>query len=101
VPFRACKVSFVDHGQRHEVDVDAESTYEAAVLALKAFGSRRYLKGPRRTAMLEIEVNRPARLLVELRVADVLRWLYEQPGATPEQQARKKRLRDLLADDRH
>src|SRR5262245_42224435 len=96
MPYRACKVSFAYHGQRHEAQVDAESTYEAACLALKAVGQR--VKGPRRQTMLEIEVQAPLR--IKLPVADVLEWLYEKPGVTERQKAQKKRLKELLAEGR-
>ena len=97
--YRACTVSFVERGAQHSVDVDAESVYEAAALALKAFRHRVYIKGPSRHAMLEIQVQAPTR--VKVKVADVLEWLYQTPGRTAQQTELKKRLRDLLADDRH
>jgi hypothetical protein len=101
VPYRSCSVSFVERGQRHAVEVDAETAYEAAVLALKAFSGKRYIKGPSRHAVLELEINRPARMLIQLKVGDVLDWLYEKPGTTADQRERKTRLKNLLADDRH
>ena len=96
--FRTCTVSFVERGQRHTARVDAESAFEAAALALKYFEHQR-LRGPSRHAVLELEIEAPRRLT--LKVSDVLTWLYEKPGQTPEQAARKKRLRDLLADNGH
>lgn len=95
---RACTVSFVERGKRHEAKVDAETAYEAAVLALKQFQSSRYIHGPSRHAVLEIEVVAPKR--IQLKVGDALTWLYG-PGATDHENARKSRLRGLLADDRH
>jgi hypothetical protein len=98
--FRACTVSFVYHGQRHEARVDAETVYEAAALALKFFGTRRYMKGPRRGTVLTIETTRPAAFLAEVKVGVVLDWLYERPSQDEVTAARKVRLRGILADDR-
>lgn len=98
MPFRACTVSFVHHGQRFEAKVDAESAYEAAVLALKAFSHRHYVKGPAKSDVLEIRVETP--MTVRLKAGDVIKWLYDKPGRTREQKARKEQLRMLLADDR-
>jgi hypothetical protein len=78
--------------------VDAETAYEAAVLALKQFDRHRFAKGPSRRTVLQVEVDAPLKL--NLKVADVLEWLYEKPGQTREQQERKQRLRVLLADER-
>ena len=100
MPVRACTVSFVERGQRHSVTVDAETVYEAACLALKAFQHRHYVKGPKKSATLEIETDKPARFLTELKVQDVLDWLYYRPARTPATKERKQRLQALLADDR-
>jgi len=101
MPFRACKVSFVERGQRHSVDVDAESTYEAAALALKRFHASTFIKGPSRHATLEVEVDRPMRFLAHVKVEKVLHWLYRREPKNEAEAARIKRLRDLLlADDR-
>ncbi len=99
MPYRPCVVSFVERGAQHSVDVDAESAFEAAALALKAFRHRSYIKGPGRHATLEIQVQAPTR--VQVKVSEVLAWLYEKPGQTPKQAELKKRLQSLLADDRH
>lgn len=98
MPIRPCKVSFTDRNGTHTADVDAESVYEAAVLALKAFQSKRWSRGPSRNAVLNIEVQVPRTFRVT--VKDVLEWLYSTRGTTP-QQERRKYLRNLLADDRH
>jgi hypothetical protein len=103
MPFRACVVSFVDrNGQKHTAEVDAETVYEAAALAIRSFESRRrYIKGPSRHATLEGEVNKPARLLVELKVQQVIDWLYVTPAKNDAEKTRKARLKGLLNDDRH
>mgnify|MGYP001182371589 CR=1 FL=1 len=100
MPFRACIVTFEHHGQRHVAHVDAETVYEAAALALKFFSTRRFIKGPRRTAVLTVETTKPAYYLAEVKVGVVLDWLYERASPTPAIEERKTRLRALLADDR-
>ena len=99
VAHRACTVSFLSRGHRQEAKVDAETAYEAAVHALKQWSTNRHLSSPHRHTVLELEVATTKRLT--LRVSDVLKWLYEKPGRTPEEEARKKRLRNLLAHDGH
>lgn len=98
MPYRPCTVSFLSQGRREEAKVDAQSTYEAACLALKQWSTVRHLKGPGRHDVLEIEALAPLR--VQVKVGAVLAWLYENPGRTEEQRELKKRLRDLLADER-
>lgn len=101
VTYRACKVSFEERrGPRHTAEVDAETAYEAAVLALKQFQARRYVKGPGRDATLEIQTNRPARMLIQLKVSDVIEWLYVKPPKSDAERARKERLKALMNDDR-
>lgn len=98
MPHRACTVSFDARGVRYEAKVDAESTYEAAVLALKQWDARRYVKGPSRATVLAIEVAAPR--VVRVRMADVLDWLYHRPSKTRAEHERKQRLRALLAHQR-
>jgi hypothetical protein len=102
VAFRECTVSFRDrHGISCETRVDAETAFEAAALALKFWGTRRYIAGPSRHTTLTIEINKPARRLIEVKVAKLLDWLYVKTPKTPAEAVRVRRLRDLLADDRH
>src|SRR5229473_589597 len=102
MPFRVCTVTFRDHdGVRQEAHVDAETAFEAAALALKFWSTRHFVKGPGKRAVLDVEVNRPARRLVEVKVSTLLDWLYVRKPKTPEEDARIQRLRGLLADDRH
>jgi hypothetical protein len=102
MPFRACTVTFRDHnGIRQEAKVDAETAFEAAGLALKFWSTRQFVKGPGKRAVLEVEVDRPARLLVAVKMSTLLDWLYKRNPKTPEETARIQRLRGLLADDRH
>jgi hypothetical protein len=100
--FRECVVSFRDHhGLLAETRVDAETAFEAAALALKFWSRCRYIDGPGRHATLLVEINKPAQLLVEVKMAKLLHWLYVRPPKTTEEAGRIRRLRDLLADDRH
>jgi hypothetical protein len=98
MPHRSCTVSFEERGQRHEAKVDAESVYEAAVFALKQWNSKRYIKAPGRSAILEIEVVSPRKF--QVRMSAVLAWLYSTPGKTKVEHERKQRLRHLLAERR-
>jgi hypothetical protein len=99
--FRECIVSFRDrHGISYNTKVDAETAYEAAALALKYWSRCRYVDGPDKTATLLVEVNRPARLLAQVKMPVLLKWLYVSPPKTDAEAARIRRLRDLLADDR-
>jgi hypothetical protein len=95
---RTCRVSFVDHGKTQSVEVLAETAYEAAILALHAFSKMRYLKGPRRSQSLTIDVIDRRTLTVQ--VGEVWDWLYEKPAMSAAQRDRKKRLRNILADER-
>jgi hypothetical protein len=102
MPFRACTVTFRDHdGVIQKANVDAETAFEAAALALKIWSTRHFVKGPSKRAVLEVEVNRPARRLVAVKVSTLLDWLYKRKRKTPEDATRIQRLRGLLADDRH
>lgn len=92
---KSCRVSYVDRGKTHSVDVIAETAYEAAVLALKAFSKVRGMKGPRRSSSLTIEVRELRTITV--RVSAVWTWLYEKPGTTADQQRIKLRLREVIA----
>src|SRR5258708_4271098 len=102
MPFRACTVTFRDRsGVRQVAHVDAETAFEATALALKFWSTRHFVKGPSRRAVLEVEVERPARRLVEVKMSTLLAWLDERKPRTAEEAARIQRLRGLLADDRH
>jgi hypothetical protein len=95
MPASRCLVSFTDGaGVRHQAEVTAESLYEAAVLALKAFGTSSWTEGPKPASRLCIEVLGPV-VRHELSVAQVRAWL-ESNSPSPNEQARKRKLRDLL-----
>ena len=70
MPHRARIVTFRDHdGVRQEAKVDAETPFEAAALALKFWSTRQFVKGPSRRSVLEVEVSRPAHMIVEVKMS--------------------------------
>jgi len=93
---RACRVSFKDlDGVRHQVEVEAESLYEAAVLGLKALRKGSWVADLGPGTRITIEVSEPP---VEhfLMYAQLTRWL--DGGATnPAELLRKKKLKELMA----
>jgi hypothetical protein len=95
---RTCRVSFQDtEGIAHSVEVTAQSLFEAAVPAIKAFRAAEWMtSGPGSATVLEVSVLRPvAKHLIRLR--ELTAWL-ELNGRTPKEQANKRRLRELLED---
>ena len=87
-----CVVSYVDtSGIRHSVEVDAQSLYEAAVLAIKTF--RLHDCEPREANRLEIEVR--SSVVHTLTMRKVHDWLHG--GAkTPKEKVAKERLKAML-----
>lgn len=87
-----CIVSYLDtEGLRHTVEVEAESLYEAGVLALKAF--KQHSCEPGVLNMLEVEIQTSIKHAVTPK--KIHSWL--NGGAkTPKEAAEKKRLRELL-----
>ncbi len=73
----------------------AQSLFEAAVLAVKAFRGTEWMEsGPGTGTILEVSVLHPvARHRIPLQ--KVTSWL-EANGRSPKEQANKQRLRDLL-----
>jgi hypothetical protein len=96
--YRACTVSFVDRGMLRQAKVDAETMYEAAALALKAFGQKPRVHGPSRNTVLEVAVDTPPSMKVK--VGAVLDWLYYTPAKSEVEKERKARLRALLLEER-
>ena len=96
----ACSVivKLDERGSTHEVEVLAETAYEACVLALHKFGKNRLLRGPGRHSTLELTVVTPRHY--KIKVGDVLDWLYKRPAKTQEAKDRKKYLMSVLAEDR-
>lgn len=87
-----CTVSYVDtEGLRHTVEVEAESLYEAAVLALKVF--KNHDCEPGALSPLEVEIQTSIKHTVTPK--KIHSWL--NGGArTPKEAASKERLRALL-----
>ena len=88
----ACIVSYVDvDGLRHAVELDGESLYEAAVLALRTFRQHGYEPGELTKLQIEIRTS----IIHTVTLKRVNSWL--QGGAkSPKEAITKDRLRALL-----
>jgi hypothetical protein len=94
VAVRACTVSFMGpSGIRHSVDVEGESLYEAAVLAVQRFRQDLWGETVGNGTALEIEVREPP-TRHSLTLQQVERWL-ASPG-TPHDASRKAKLKLIL-----
>jgi hypothetical protein len=92
---RTCLVSYKDHrGVIHTVQVDAESLYEAAVLAVTLFNKDPWLEKIAPATVLDIEVREPG-TKHSITLQQVDRWL---TGATtnPNESVKKARLKMKL-----
>jgi len=95
---RRCTVSFESSGhQRREAQIDADSLFEAAVIALKVFHSDAN-GGPQKNDVLEITVDAPKTYRV--RIDRLLAWIYHRRAKTAEQRERQKWLQNLFIDGR-
>jgi hypothetical protein len=95
VAVRLCVVSYVDHRQiRHAAEVQAESLYEAAVMAIKHFREDPWLEKIGPSTVLDVEVREPGTKHA-LSLQQVERWL---AGATtnPNEASKKAKLKVLL-----
>jgi hypothetical protein len=88
----SCIVSYLDtEGLRHSVQVEAESLYEAAVLALHTF--KKHHCEPGELGKLEVEIRTSVTHTVTVHM--IHSWL--KGGAkSPKQAVLKERLRELL-----
>ena len=88
----ACIVSYLDtEGLRHTVEVQAESLYEAAVLAMRTF--KEHHCEPGLISKLEVEIR--SSVIHTVTPKKVHEWL--SGGAkTPKEAVMKERLRSLL-----
>jgi hypothetical protein len=94
VAVRACLVSFVDSdGLRHSTEVQAETLYEAAVLATQAFTEQDCAPGP--ASILDVEIRR-ASIIHSVPMRKVREWL-EGACKSPSEKMIKERLKRLLA----
>lgn len=93
---KSCLVEFTDlSGVRHSAEVQADSVYEAAILALRAFRSARLMEQvPGPGARFQIQVREPA-VVHEVQLAAVQRWV-EQGSSSPMEQVKRARLKELL-----
>ena len=88
----SCIVSFLDtEGLRHTVEVEADSLYEAGVLAIRTF--RQHDCEPGQTSNLEVEVR--SSVIHTITTSRIYDWL--KGGAkSPKEAVMKERLRALL-----
>jgi hypothetical protein len=87
-----CVVSYLDtSGIRHTVEVQAESLYEAVVLAVQAF--REHDCAPGDVSQIEVEVRKSVRHTLTL--GRVHEWLHGA-SRSPKEAVTKERLRALL-----
>lgn len=94
MPIRTCTVSFTDsEGLRHSVDVQAETLYEAAALAVRTFQEHQCGPGP--ATHLDVEARAPS-VKHSLTVGKVRDWL-ESSAKSPRDKLLKERLKNLLA----
>jgi hypothetical protein len=94
VALRSCTVSFTGvSGIRHTVEVEAESLYEAVVLAVTRFRQDIWTDQVASGTALEIEIREPS-VTHSLTLQQVERWL-TTPG-TPHEVSRKAKLKMLL-----
>ena len=94
MPARSCLVSFTDsEGLRHSTEVQAETLYEAAVLATQAFKEQDCAPGS--ATVLEVEIRR-ASVVHSVPMRKVRDWL-EGACKSPNEKVVKERLKRLLA----
>lgn len=98
---RVCTVSFVDvRGIRHSVDVDADSLFEAAVLAVRRFRQDPWIATIGPTTHLDVAVREPGTAHA-ITLQQVEKWL-GGASASPGEASRKAKLKTmLLQGERH
>lgn len=88
-----CFVSYLDtSGIRHSVEIDAESLYEAAALAMRAFKEHGYEPGLMTSLTIEIRKTITHTLTVQ-RLHDWLNGVCRSPN----EKLTKERLKELVA----
>src|ERR1044071_2765441 len=88
----SCVVSYLDtDGIRHTVEVEAETLYEAAVLALRTFKAHNCEPGAMRSLQIEVRSS----VVHTLTVQKIHEWL-QRGSRTPRDAVMKERLRALL-----
>ncbi len=93
---RVCQVTFQDlDGIRHTVNVEAESVYEAACLAIRALKKVGFVdQQPGPASRFEVRVME-AIVTHEVTVGQVQRWL-DFGSSNPNDEAKRKRLREMM-----
>ena len=92
---RSCVVSFTDvSGIRHSVDVDAESLYEAAILAIKRFRKDPWVERVGDGTVIEVEIREPSTTHA-LSVRQIERWL-SSATRSPADASKKAKLKMML-----
>ena len=95
VTLRSCTVSFKDsRGIRHSAEVEAESLYEAAVLAVTRLNHAAWVEKIGPATVLDVEIREPA-TTHSISLQQVERWL---AGATtnPNEAMKKAKLKMIL-----
>jgi|SRR5579863_2180425 hypothetical protein len=96
MPGRTCRVSLKDtDGIGHAVEVEADSMYEAAVLALKALKRDTWIHVIGPGTRITVQIHEPP---VEhfMMYAQLTRWL-DGGARSPSEAIRKKKLKEMLA----
>ena len=94
MPLRACTVSFKGlSGIRHSIDLEAETLYEAAVMAIARFRQDIWGEAIGTGTVVDVEVREPA-ARHSLTLQQVERWL-AAPGS-PYEAAKKAKLKMML-----
>jgi hypothetical protein len=94
VTLRACTVSFRGvSGIRHSIDVEADSLYEAAVVAVARFRADIWGEAVANGTALEVEVREPS-TKHSLTLLQIERWL--ATSGSPYEMSKKAKLKVLL-----
>lgn len=88
-----CFVSYLDiSGIRHQVEVDADSMYEAAVLAVKTFKENDCEPG----AMTQLDIEIRTSITHSLTVKKLRAWL-DGASRSPNEKVTKEKLKELIS----
>jgi hypothetical protein len=92
---RSCRVTFKDaRGIAHSVDVEAESLFEAAVLAVKRFRNDPWVESVGPSTLLDVDVREPATTHT-ITLQQVERWIGGS-STNPHESLKKAKLKTLL-----
>ncbi len=94
---RPCTVTLTDlRGVRHVAEVNADSLFEAAVLALRAFKASWWTEGIGPATRVEVEVRVTTTRHV-VSVAQIQRWT-EGAAISPSERLKRDRLKAMLQE---